>query len=308
MKAIADYEIARNASFLPHINGELRISEPMFLHTSFRIGGPADVYAVAHDQYDLMTLIRWAENEGLPVFIIGAGTNLLVSDEGIRGLVISMSGELAEYRFDGSRLTAGGAVKLPRLIHASIDNGLSGIECLAGIPGTVGGAVCMNAGTCAGCAGDSLESVTVIDSDAKVCELSADDLNPRYRGSLVKDSGMLVTHAVFNLRDGNPDESAALVRKLLEKRRTGQPSGHTAGSVFKNPQGDFAGRILELAGAKGLRVGGAKVSDIHANFIENAGGATADDVYKLVQLLQSVANDKFGVILEPEIQLVGEWI
>lgn len=307
MKAIADLDLWQDASAFPRIHGECHRYEPMSLHTSFRIGGVADYFTAASSVADLQALLRWAQDEQMPVFIIGAGTNILVSDAGIRGLVIHMGGNLAEIYISGNHLIAGSAVRLQNLISSSLGCGLTGVESLYGIPGTVGGAVCMNAGTWAGGVQDTIESVTVIGEDTELYEIPSDQLKFRYRGSIIKDEGLTVVQAVFNLGRGSVDTARDVIEQLIEKRRKAQPSGKTAGSVFKNPDGDFAGRILESIGAKGLQIGGARVSMRHANFIENTGTASAEDIRNLVEMLIRMVYEQKGICLEPEIQMVGEW-
>lgn len=285
----------------------IRTAEPMRLHTSFAIGGNAEFYVEASCMSQLSKSLEWARAQHKPVFILGAGTNILVSDRGITGLVVKMKDEFNEVRIDGSKLVAGASAKLGTAIKLSLLNGLTGLECLSGIPGTVGGAVCMNAGTYAGCVKDTLDTVTVITDDGKIREIDAQDLDLRYRGSIIKDRAMIVVQAVFKLDRGSVDDARELIRQLSIKRQTSHPSGRTAGSVFKNPQGEYAGRLLESIGAKGLRIGDAMVSAKHANFIENIGNASANDVASLVRVLMEMAREKLGVNLEPEIQFVGEW-
>lgn len=293
---------------LPEIRGELRLGEPMSLHTSFRIGGPAEVFAAPHDVSDLQVLLYWAQANSLPVFVLGAGTNLLVADRGIRGLVVCLGPAFERVRVRGCEVRAGGAARVSAVLRKSIRQGLSGLECLAGIPGTIGGAICMNAGTPDGCIKDSLESATVLDVQADLHELPACELGLRYRGSAVWDNRLIIVEAAFRLSSKESEGINDTVKSLLSERRRSQPVGvRTAGSVFKNPPGGYAGQMLEALGAKGMQIGGARVSSKHANFIENTGNASAADVRKLIVELQRLAADRFGVTLEPEIQMVGEW-
>jgi len=292
----------------PEIQGLLMFDEPMALHTSFRIGGPADIFAVPSGVPDLQALRRWANAESVPFFVLGAGTNVLVADRGIRGLVVQLGSGFDKVRIKGCELRTGGAARLSRAVRKSLGSGLCGLEGLVGIPGSVSGAICMNAGTPAGCIKDTLASVTAMDADGVLRELSASDLGLRYRGSMVPGSGLIILEAVFNLRREGPTDVDGIVKALLFSRRRTQPVGvGTAGSVFKNPPGRYAGQVLEAIGAKGMQVGGARVSSKHANFIENTGLATAVDVHELMMILQRRVMDEFGIALEPEIQLVGEW-
>lgn len=293
---------------LPEIDGKVLRSEPMSSHTSFKIGGPADLLVVPADVAELQLLLRWARKRSVPVFIIGAGTNLLVSDKGIRGVVLQFGAGFMGASVHGTKLTAGCGVRLPSLVRRALGAKLSGLEGLAGIPGTVGGAICMNAGTSAGCIKDTLESVRVADLQGNVSVVDAKDLGLSYRRSSIAEMGLIVIEATFALEKEDSTGIDEIVDNLLQRRKASQPMGiHTAGSVFKNPEQDFAGRILEHVGAKGMQIGGARVSGKHANFIENTGNATAADVKQLVERLQALSAEKCGVELEPEIQMVGEW-
>jgi UDP-N-acetylmuramate dehydrogenase len=293
---------------VPKIQGSILLDEPMSMHTSFRIGGTADFYATAKDISDLQTLLRWASEVSLPVFVIGAGTNLLVSDKGIRGMVLGLGSGFEQVYVSECTVKAGASARLARIIRKSLGRGLCGLEGLAGIPGTVGGAVCMNAGTPASCVKDILESVKAVDLSGKVREIPAGELGLTYRGSGIWGSGLIITEATFELQPRNLNEVNDIISSVMSKRRRTQPAGvGTAGSVFKNPPGGFAGQMLDLAGAKGMQVGGARVSSRHANFIENTGSASAEDVQELMSRLQELVMKKFGVALEPEIELVGEW-
>ena len=293
---------------LPKFDGQMLFGEPMALHTSYKIGGPADIFAVPEDVAGLQALLVWAHAGDHPVFVLGGGNNLLVADKGIRGLVIKLGKGFQQVRISGNEVTAGAAATLSKLTRTSISRGLSGLEGLAAIPGTVGGAICMNAGTPQGCVADTLTMVTALDMTGEAQSIPAGDLGLVYRGSQVRGKGLIITEAVFRLHAEKPETIDAIVQSLVWKRRQSQPIGiGTAGSIFKNPQGRFAGQMLEEAGAKGMQIGGARVSSKHANFVENTGNATAEDVRQLVAQLQERAMDRFGVALEPEIEMVGEW-
>ena len=293
---------------IPGFEGRLSFDEPMAEHTSFKIGGPADVFAIPGDVASLQALLRWGHAESLPVFVLGGGNNLLVADKGIRGLVIKLGKGFLQVRVRGSEVTAGAAANLSKLTRASMARCLSGLEGLTAIPGTVGGAICMNAGTPQGCIADTLRTVTGVDETGEVHNMPASDLGLVYRGSLVKRVGLIVTAGVFQLRAEKPEVMNEIVKSLVIKRRQSQPVGvGTAGSVFKNPPGRFAGQILDEAGAKGMQVGGARVSSKHANFIFNTGNAAAEDVRQLMAGLQVLAREKCGVNLEQEVEFVGEW-
>ena len=293
---------------LPRIRGKLLLQEPMSLHTSFKIGGPADIFAVPNSIYDLRKLLRWSQANSINIIILGAGTNMLVSDKGVRGMVIELGSGFGYVRIENHEVRAGGGAKLSRVLRTSLGRGLSGLEGVAGIPGTVGGAVCTNAGTPAGCIADCLAAVKAVNAQGEMSKLPASELEFRYRGSALQDSELVVVEAMFRLRPEEPAAIDQIVESLMSRRRRTQPAGvGTAGSVFKNPSKGYAGEILDGAGAKGMQVGGARVSKKHANFIENTGNASAEDVRELMVRLQKLALDKCGVALEPEIQLVGGW-
>lgn len=308
MSARPKWESGSLYADVPTTSGGLGFDEPMAEHTSFRIGGPADVFAEPADTQELVELLRWARSRVVPVFVLGAGSNLLVSDRGIRGLVVRMGSAFRETHVCGTEIRAGAATRLPVLIRRALGAGLSGLECLAGIPGTVGGAVRMNAGTRGGCIGDALVEATILDRALDVRSLQASELGMAYRASSIAESGLIVLEVRLSLTPCDPASLDEVVSSVMAKRRGSQPMGvRTAGSVFKNPPGGYAGEILDCLGAKGMQIGGARVSMKHANFIENTGTASADDVWTLVQSLKDLAFDRLGVALEPEIQRVGEW-
>jgi len=291
-----------------HIAGKVIANEPMSRHTSYRIGGPADLYAVPENVSELQALLKWALKADVPVFILGAGSNLLVSDKGIRGLVIKLDHGFDKIHVLGERAIAGGAVRLPVLVKRMVEESLSGLEGIAGIPGTVGGAVCMNAGTPFGCIGSALKSVRILDENADLRELPAEALELKYRESCVPQCRWIVVEATFEMHRGIPEKMRSEIEHILSKRKAAQPvECLTAGSVFKNPGDKFAGELLEKVGAKGMRIGDARVSEKHANFIENMGHATASNVRELVVSLQQKVKMEFGIDLEPEIAFVGEW-
>lgn len=296
-----------------NFKGEIRLNEPMSRHTSFRIGGPADVFAVPRDRSDLSLLIRETAARKLPVFILGAGTNLLVRDGGLRGVVISMeriSGikEERRYRSIGGmycvvRVEAG--AMLPRLLGFAAERGLSGLEFAAGIPGTVGGAVCMNAGTSKGEIGDVIDSVTMLSPSEEVIK-TREEMEFGYRRASIP-AGHVVVEARLVLRLDDTERIKVRVQDILKRRQQTQPiTLPNAGSIFKNPLDEAAGRLIEKAGLKGAAVGDAEVSERHANFIVNKGGAKAGDVIRLMEMVQARVLEVHGVRLEPEIKIIGE--
>lgn len=292
---------------LPLINGQVLLDEPMSPYTSFRVGGPADVLAVPEDESGLCALLGWAHEAGIPVMVLGGGYNLLVSDRGIRGLVIKLGSGFGDITVDGTTITAGAGAKLPVLVETASNAGLSGLEGLTGVPGTVGGAVYMNAGTRYGYVEDTLQFVRAADLSGARLRVDAGDLGLAYRESRIADKGLVVTSAVFRLREGAREDIRATCADLLERRKLQPCTVGTAGSTFKNPPGDHAGRLIEEVGGKGMRVGGAEVSTKHANFFFNVDNASATDIRELIARVQSLVRERFEVELQPEVRIVGEW-
>jgi UDP-N-acetylmuramate dehydrogenase len=281
-------------------------------HTSLHIGGPADLFARTEALDELCAWVRLARREGVPVFILGHGTNILVADKGIRGLVIENGCEHYELRElnDQAVLYAEGGASLPGLALATAKEGWAGLEWAIGIPSSIAAAVVNNAGAHGGCIADVLRQVRVLTESGQIEAWPAEKLGLRYRSSRLKGHGSadIVLAAEFVLRRESPELLAERMARYSEQRRQSQPAESSAGSIFKNPPGEFAGRLIEQAGLKGARVGGAEVSPEHANFIVNTGGATASDVWKLIEIIRATVRKKFGVELELEIELVGEWI
>jgi UDP-N-acetylmuramate dehydrogenase len=282
--------------------------EPMSQHTSWHIGGPADYFLAVSTTNDLVEGVIAAREQGLPVFILGGGTNLLVADAGIRGVVIH--DEVDDTKVDGIRITATGGVTMAHIAAVAGRSGIGGLEFAATIPGTVGGAVHGNAGAFGTETKDVVEEVWLFDpAKADVSAVAAADLAFRYRYSSIKGSHeIVVVQATFR---GVASERDAVVRKIKEMaqlRMQKQPLRlPNCGSVFKNPPDDHAGRLVEAAGLKGLRVGGAVVSEKHGNFIVNERDASAADVRALIEEVQRRVFETFGVRLEPEVEFVGEW-
>ncbi|HOW27063.1 MAG TPA: UDP-N-acetylmuramate dehydrogenase [Elusimicrobiota bacterium] len=283
----------------------IRFQEPLSLHTSFRIGGPADFLVDIDRRESLGRLAVWSSARSVPVFFIGHGSNLLVGDKGIRGVVARLRGELEEIRLDGDRVSAGAGVSLPVLARRCAENGLEGVEFLAGVPGTVGGALMTNAGTAEGRIGDRIETVDIVTPDGKTETLGKKDLVFTYRSSNLQ--GRWVACVGLKLRRGDKNDSMGKIRRQFEGRARTQPWGtHNAGCIFKNPPEMSAGRLIEQAGLKGRRIGDAEVSTVHANFIINRGKATARDVRGLIDEVRKKVRDRFRVELELEVRLAGE--
>ncbi|HSL94290.1 MAG TPA: UDP-N-acetylmuramate dehydrogenase [Bacillota bacterium] len=289
------------------LSGVLIFDEPMSRHTSFRVGGPADALFVPRDLGELKRCLRETHELGLPVTIIGNGSNLLVCDGGIRGLVIKLSGTLDWIHISASRVRAGCGVLLSTLAYKTVEAGLGGLEFAAGIPGTLGGGVIMNAGAYGGEMKDVVTSVRALLPTGKECEFSAAEMNFGYRCSSMQNSGMYVLEVVMELKPSNKEESMAIIRELNDRRKAKQPLAlPSAGSVFKRPVGYYAGPLIESAGLKGVRIGDAEVSTLHANFIVNVGNASAADVLALIAHVKDTVYREFGVSLEQEVKVIGE--
>jgi UDP-N-acetylmuramate dehydrogenase len=287
-------------------NGRIALNEPMRKYTSFQIGGPADVLAEPHDMRSLSAVLRWGWNEGLPVFVLGNGTNLLVADEGIRGVVVRIGPGLDDVRFDGDRVHAMAGVSLPALARACADRGLAGLEWAVGIPGSLGGAMAMNAGAYSHTVGDVVREVTTLLLDGSISVKTCEEMQFAQRSSRLSHGDLVACEAMLQLERGNPEEIRRQMSEYMKDRKIKQPLHlPSAGCVFQNPSGRGAGRYIDGAGLKGLRVGGAEVSHVHANFIVNVGDATARDVLILMNVVRRSVYDKFGVELVPEIRVVG---
>lgn len=287
----------------------LRVSldEPLSVHTSFGVGGPADLFIEPHTPSALAMAIRVLRANAVPYVVIGKGTNLLAADAGVRGAVVSLHPGLSRVEVKGSRVIAGAGATIGKFCHVAADAGLSGAEFTAGIPGTIGGGLNMNAGANGGSMGDLAMGVTVLDSDGFAQVLTGKDLDWGYRESRVSRESLCVVEATFAMAVSSPERVHQAIYEALQNRCQKQPLGsRSAGSIFKRPPGDYAGRLIEEAGAKGLRVGGAEISRKHANFIVNTGSATAADVIRLIRMVQHTVYDRFGVWLEPEVRIIGE--
>ena len=288
------------------VRGRVRLQEPMAPRTTFRIGGPADVFVQPADTECLANVIRFARAEGIPVRVIGNGSNLLVSDAGIRGIVVRLTPNFSEVTWLEDGAVVGAGARLAKLVKDAGEAGLSGLESAVGIPGTLGGALATNAGTDTGSIGDLVVSATVLEADGELREWQNSQFAYRYRHSTLGESGAIVISARLRLKPAPKDEIAAKASRLREKRAGRQPLGAwSAGSVFKNPRAVAAGKILDRGGAKGMRVGGAQVSPKHANFLVNRGRATSAEMRELIERAHALALRKYGIDLELEIELVG---
>jgi len=287
--------------------GKLLGNEPLSKHTTYKVGGKAELVAIPLDEDDAYNVYRLAIKEKIPVNIIGAGSNVIAPDEGIEGIVIKMDGSRSGLTFlGGNRVRAFAGLSLRALAEEAASRSLVGMESIACIPGTVGGAVVMNAGTDKGTTSDFLVRVEVVTSSGKRRVFSRDELNFGYRHSLFASSDWLIVSADFKLLKGDGEVAMKELKRIIKERFSKYPMKYpNAGSVFKRPPGDYAGRLIELSGCKGMKVGGAMVSYEHANFIVNTGGATARDIVELIKKVQMRVFEKTGVLLEPEQILLG---
>ncbi len=291
--------------------------EPLARFTTMRVGGPADLFTVAHNAFELRALVRYARAREIPFAILGRGSNLVISDAGLRGLVIHVKAEAS--RVDGERYHAEAGVPMARAATETQGAGLAGLEYGLAIPGTVGGAVWANAGAHGSDTAGVLESATVLMGDGSEREMPVDELGLSYRHSRFKDAvasgpagdagpAEIVLGAVFHLRPADPDEIRARLDEIRRWRREHQPLGiPSAGSVFRNPPGDSAGRLIDILGLKGHRIGGAVVSEKHANFIVNDRKGTAADVRALAEHVRREVRERHGIDLAFEIEFAGDW-
>ena len=282
------------------------VDEPMSEHTTFEIGGPADVYVVPDTCDRTRVVIETVRAAGVPLFVLGRGSDLLVSDEGYRGVVLAVGDGITDLTVEGENLVCEAGVTLADAAEMACALGLSGLEFACGIPGTVGGAVFMNAGAYGGQIADVLVSIRALTPDGERVELGVDELAMGYRTSRVKTDGLIVLSATFELEKADEEGIRARMDDLTRQREEKQPLElPSAGSTFKRPEGYFAGKLIMDAGLKGYQVGGAAVSEKHAGFVVNVGGATAADVHAVIEHVQAEVLRQFGVALEPEVLFLG---
>lgn len=283
------------------------MEEPMKKHTTFRVGGPADVL-VQPDETTLAAVLGLCRQHNVPYSFIGNGSNLLVGDKGIRGVVIEMTEPMGNIEVHGTRITAQAGAMLSKIANTAASNGLGGMEFAAGIPGSVGGAVVMNAGAYGGEMKDIIERVYVLDENGAQLELDRDALDLGYRHSCIPDKKYIVTKVVLELVPRDEAEIRSKMKELNEKRAEKQPLQYpSAGSTFKRPEGYFAGKLIMDAGLRGYQVGGAQVSEKHCGFVINKGDATAADICQLMRDVSDKVQAQFGVVLEPEVKMIGEF-
>ena len=296
--------------YLPGTDCPLRTGVPLASLTSFRVGGPAEWYVAPRRVEDLQASFEWAESQGLLLTLLGAGSNLLVSDRGLPGLVVCTR-HLRQTHFDPDtgRITAGAGEPIARLAWQAAERGWRGLEWAVGIPGTVGGAVVMNAGAHKSCTADILVSAQTLSPTGTVEMLTPQELGFSYRTSILQGGDRLVTQATFQLQPGaDPKQLLAETSKHLEQRRLSQPYHlPSCGSVFRNPESHAAAWLIEQMGLKGFQIGGARVAERHANFILNCGGAKASDIFQIIRHIQQQVEHHWSLCLEPEVKILGEF-
>lgn len=275
-------------------------------HTTFKIGGCADFFVKPASENEVAMLIKELSANDIDFYIMGNGSNILASDEGYRGVIVYIGENLSDIELlDESTIKAGAGAMLAKVARVALDNSLAGMEFASGIPGSVGGAVVMNAGAYGGEIKDIIVKAKVCDKSGKIFEIENDELDLSYRHSIISEEGYVVLGAIFTLKRGNKEEILELMNDLNSKRREKQPLEYpSAGSTFKRPEGYFAGKLIMDAGLRGYKVGGAMVSEKHCGFVVNAGDATANDVKKLMDDVSEKVFEQFGVELEPEVKFL----
>ena len=287
---------------------QILIEEPMKKHTTFRIGGPAEYLILPQTAEEIADVVKLCRQEEIPWYIVGNGSNLLVADEGVRGVVIQLLRNFNQIQVEGCQIRMQAGAQNAAVAKRALDASLTGFEFAAGIPGTIGGAVVMNAGAYGGEMKDILKEVTVLDPNGMIRTIPAEELELGYRTSIIARKGYVVLEAVIVLKTGDPKEIKAAMDDLKEKRVTKQPLEYpSAGSTFKRPEGYFAGKLIMDAGLRGFSVGGAQISEKHCGFVINKGNATAKDVTELMDETKKIVMEKFGVALEPEVKRLGQF-
>lgn len=288
-------------------DNQVLVDEPMKKHTSFKIGGPVDFMVLPKSIEDISDIVNLSNSEGLPLFIMGNGSNLLVRDKGIRGLVVKIAKNFSNIDIKGDRVIAQSGVLLSGLAKILLRNELTGFEFASGIPGTLGGAVTMNAGAYGGEMKDILEKIQVMDKQGNIFELKGRDMKLGYRKSTIQDNDLIVLTATMQLQKGEYEDIRAKMADLDDRRKSKQPlEWPSAGSTFRRPEGYFAGKLVQDVGLKGFSMGRAQVSELHSGFVINKGDATAEEIIILIRHIQNKVKDKFGVNLQTEVKIIGE--
>lgn len=286
---------------------DIKLDEPMKKHISFKVGGPADILVRPRTEEQLREVMDLIKEENIPYLIIGNGSNLLIKDGGIRGVVIELSDNFNKFQIEGNKMTVQSGVLLSIVGRAALNEELKGFEFAAGIPGTLGGALTMNAGAYGGEMKDIVKTVRVMDLKGEIIELTNEQMEFEYRKSIVSRKEYIVLSAEIELEKGNYDEIKAVMVDFTQRRVTKQPlSLPSAGSTFKRPVGHFAGKLIEDSGLRGITLRGAQISDKHCGFVVNLGDAKAKDILDLMYVVKSTVYAKFGVMLEEEVKILGE--
>lgn len=282
--------------------------EPMRKHTTFRIGGNADIFVRPESKEQIAEILRLCRKQDVPYFILGNGSNLLVGDRGFRGVVINIMDNMNDIKVDGGIIKAQAGAMLIKVSRAARDNSLTGLEFASGIPGTIGGAIYMNAGAYGGEMKDVVIQVTAMDAEGEIYTFGTDELEFSYRHSVIQQRDLIVLDVTMKLAAGDQKIIDDRMSELAVARRTKQPLEYpSAGSTFKRPEGYFAGKLIMDAGLRGYRVGDAQVSEKHCGFVVNRGNATADDVIKLIDDVKAKVSEEYDVVLEPEVRMIGEF-
>lgn len=290
--------------FVPREN--IHLQEPMAAHTTFRIGGPADCFVQLENEEQLKGVQRYLNLVEMPFFLLGNGSNLLVSDEGYRGVILQIAGKMSDIRVEGDCIVAQAGASMAQVARAALEHGLTGLEFASGIPGTIGGGVVMNAGAYGGEMKQVVTKVKVVSAQGEILELDNETMEFGYRTSSIKNNHFAVLEVTFRLQAGDKAAIRGKMDELAAKRREKQPLEYpSAGSTFKRPEGYFAGQLIMEAGLRGFQVGGAQVSEKHCGFVINTGNAAAEDVRQLIRSVQEQVKDKFNVDLEPEVIFLG---
>jgi len=301
-----------NNNFLDEVReqvGEIiKIDEPMKLHTTFQVGGMADYFATPRTEEEVGILLEKAKKYEIPVFVVGNGSNLLVSDKGYRGMIVQIGKEYSDVTVKGNIISAQAGASLAKIARTAYENSLGGFEFAAGIPGTLGGAVSMNAGAYGGEIKDVIIDARVLTKEGEILVVPSDELELAYRSSVITKKDYIVLGARFSFAEKDKEEIKARMDELAFARKSKQPLEFpSAGSTFKRPEGYFAGKLIMDAGLRGFQVGGARVSDKHCGFVINAGNATAADIYSLILQVQEKVLGQFNVTLQPEVKMLGEF-
>lgn len=286
----------------------LLFHEPMSRHTTFRVGGEAECMAVVESKEELSQLVSYLGRIEQDYFVLGNGSNLLVGDKGYRGIIVKLGPRLSAVGVEKNHIAAGAGVLLSKVASVARDVGLSGLEFAAGIPGSLGGAIVMNAGAYGGEMKQVVQMVRVMDKEGEILTLDNDTMEFGYRTSIIRDRPFIVLGVVLKLTPGNKEEISAKMEELMKQRKSKQPLEYpSAGSTFKRPEGYYAGKLIMDAGLRGYRIGGAQVSEKHCGFVINAGGASAADIREVIEEVQERVKDRFHVRLEPEVIFLGDF-